>query len=83
MLTIVKTIPTETVKNKLHSVDSKMLGELIHIAQEKLNSGDYKDVTNFLRNEFKVDISEDDVVRYFTPIITEIENELLYKICGY
>ena len=56
--------------------------ELIKVAQDKLNSNDYVELTNFLRTEFKVDISQDDVVKYLEPIIYTEEKKLIHELYG-
>jgi hypothetical protein len=56
--------------------------ELIKAAQNKLNSDDYIELTNFLRTEFKVDISQDDVVKYLEPIIYSEERKLIHELYG-
>ena len=65
-----KTITKTTINNtELKQIDWDIKVELIKVAQDKLNSNDYVELTIFLRNEFKVDITEDDVVKYLEPII--------------
>jgi hypothetical protein len=56
--------------------------ELIKVAQSKLNSNDYVELTNFLRTEFKVDISQDDVMKYLEPIIYSEERKLIHELYG-
>jgi len=71
-------------KNKLRNVSPNALGELISIAQHTLGGvSDYIEISNFIRNRFNANVSRDDIVNYFTPIICEIESELLYKTYGY
>lgn len=68
----------------LSKVSSRALGELISVVQHRLSpTGDYREIADAIRKEFKVDVTEDDVVRYFTPQICEIESELLYTQYGY
>lgn len=57
--------------------------ELIKFVQNKLNSDDYVELTDFLRTEFKVDISQDDVVKYLEPIIYMEERKLIHELYGY
>lgn len=79
-----KEILTDKKVTSLKKVSSRALGELISIAQHKLSpTGDYREIADAIRKEFKVDVTEDDVVKYFTPQICEIESELLYKEYGY
>lgn len=67
------------VKTK-KKVSPIVLGELISLVQHKLSpTADYTEITSVLKREFNLDITEDDVIRYFIPQICEIENELLYK----
>ena len=70
------------VKQKLELIqinwDTKV--ELIKFVQNKLNSDDYVELTNFLRTEFKVDISQDDVVKYLEPIIYMEERKLIHEL---
>ena len=70
------------VKQKLElkqvNWDTKV--ELIKVAQSKLNSNDYIELTNFLRTEFKVDISQDDVVKYLEPVIYMEERKLIHEL---
>lgn len=71
-------------KNKLRNISPNALGELISIAQHRIGSTiDYIEIANFIKQEFHVNVTRDDVVDYFTPIICEIESELLYKNYGY
>lgn len=72
------------VKQKLELIqinwDTKV--ELIKFVQNKLNSDDYVELTDFLRTEFKVDISQDDVVKYLEPIIYMEERKLIHELYG-
>ena len=67
---------------ELKQLDWSTKTELIKVAQNKLNSNDYIELTNFLRTEFKVDISEDDVVKYLEPIIYMEERKLIHELYG-
>ena len=67
---------------ELKQLDWSTKTELIKVAQSKLNSNDYIELTNFLRTEFKVDISEDDVMKYLEPIICMEERKLIHKLYG-
>jgi len=67
---------------ELKQLDWSTKIELIKVAQSKLNSNDYVELTNFLRTEFKVDISEDDIVKYLEPIIYSEERKLIHELYG-
>lgn len=69
-------------KLELKQVDWNTKVELIKVAQNKLNSDDYVELTAFLRTEFKVDISQDDVVKYLEPIIYTEEKKLIHELYG-
>lgn len=56
--------------------------ELIKVAQNKLNSNDYIELTNFLRAEYKIDVSQDDIVKYLDPIIHMEKKKLIHKLYG-
>ena len=76
-----KEILTDKKITPLKKVSPRALGELISIALHRLSpTGDYKEIADAIRKEFKVDVTEDDVIRYFTPQICETESELLYPI---
>jgi hypothetical protein len=74
------TKPNQITELKQLDWDTKT--ELIKVAQSKLNSNDYIELTNFLRTEFKVDISEDDVIKYLEPIIYMEERKLIHELYG-
>lgn len=76
----IATKPKETVK--LKHIDWNTKVELIALVQEILNSNDYVELTKFLRTEFKVDISQDDVVKYLEPIIYSEERKLIHELYG-
>ena len=67
---------------KLVQVNWDTKVELIKFVQNKLNSDDYVELTDFLRTEFKVDISQDDVVKYLEPITYMEERKLIHELYG-
>lgn len=76
---------TKTItKTNLKRVDFQTLQELCSIAQHKTSpTATYEEIHSFLKNEFLIDCSLDDVIRVYSLEICEIENELLYKQYGY
>lgn len=76
---------TKTVtKTNLKRVDFQTLQELCSIAQHKISpTATYEEIHSFLKNEFLIDCSLDDVIRVYSLEICEIENELMYKQYGY
>lgn len=76
---------TKTItKTNLKRVDFQTLRELCIIAQHKLSpTGTYEEIHNFLRNEFLIDCTLDEVIGVYSLEICEIENELIYKQYGY
>jgi len=85
MVNVVKSnITEEKTKSTLKKVDFKILKELCSIAQHKLSSvNSYEEIHSFLRKEFLVDCTLDDIIRVYSLEICEIENEILYKQYGY
>jgi len=81
MINTVK-IPNKSPTKKL--VDSRQLGSIISFTERELGGvGDYRDITSFIRNRLNLDVSEDEVINFYTPMICEIESELLYRQYGY
>ena len=79
----IKTMKTKVEqKLELKQVDWATKVELIKVAQDILNSNDYVELTNFLRTEFKVDISKDDVMTYLEPITYMEERKLIHELYG-
>ena len=79
---------TIEIQNKkettLKKVDFQTLKELCSIAQNKLSPvGSYEEIHSFLRREFLIDCTLDDVIRVYSLEICEIENEKLYKLYNY
>ena len=72
------------VSTELKKVDSVVLGELIDYAFHILSPvGEISEITNFIRNEFKVDVCDDDIYKILQPQIALQEAELMYKLYGY
>lgn len=80
-----KTLEKEVEKSKVtKTIDKRILGELISTVQHRSSPiADYRELTETLNKEFKLNITEDEIINYFTPQICEIENELLYKQYGF
>jgi hypothetical protein len=78
-------ITTEVQKETiLKKVDFQTLKELCSVAQNKLSPvGSYEEIHSFLRREFLIDCTLDDVIRVYSLEICEIENEILYKLYNY
>jgi hypothetical protein len=72
------------LKVNLKKVDLQTLKELCSVVQHKLSPvGSYEEIHNFLRREFLIDCTLDDVIRVYSLEICETENELLYKLYGH
>lgn len=73
---------TKTItKTNLKRVDFQTLQELCSIAQHKISpTATYEEIHSFLKNEFLIDCSLDDVIRVYSLEICEIENNLLYSL---
>lgn len=82
---MIKTLTSSvTTKTNLKKVDFQTLQELCSIAQHKLSpTGSYEEIHNFLRNEFLIDCTLDEVIKVYSLEICEIEHEILYKQYGY
>jgi len=78
-------ITTEIQKEiALKKIDFQTLKELCSIAQNKLSPiATYEEIHSFLRREFLIDCTLDDVIKVYSLEICEIENSLLYKLYGH
>ena len=71
-------------KTKLKNVDDITLNELVSLAYHRCSPvGEVSEITQFLRKEFKVDVSDDDIYRILSNDICDTEAQMLYELYGY
>jgi hypothetical protein len=71
-------------KTKLKNVDDITLNELVSLAYHGCSPvGKVSEITHFLRKEFKVDVSDDDIYRILSNDICDTEAQMLYELYGY
>ena len=71
-------------KTKLKNVDDIVLNELVSMAYHRCSPvGEVSEITHFLRKEFKVDVSDDDIYRILSNDICDTEAQMLYELYGY
>jgi len=82
--TIKPHIIKEEVKPILKKVSLTILRELCDIIHHKFSPiGGYDEIYEFLKKEFLIDCTLDDVIKVYSLEICETENELLYKQYGH
>jgi hypothetical protein len=80
----VKSQSTKEVELSSKKVDFQTLKGLCSAAQQKLSPiASYEEIHSFIRREFFIDCTLDDVIRVYSLEICEIENEILYKQYGF
>lgn len=74
-------------KPSIHTITRplpEVLGTMIKALEEEVVSFDsYAEMANAINSRFNLSVTEDDIIRYYTPYICEQENELLYRQYGY
>lgn len=74
-------------KPSIHTITRplpEVLGTMIKALEEEVVSFDsYEEIANTINQRFRVSVTEDDIIRYYTPYICEQENEHLYTLYGY
>ena len=71
-------------KTKLKNVDDITLNELVSLAYHRCSPvGEVSEITQFLRKEFKVNVSDDDIYRILSNDICGTEAQMLYELYGF
>ena len=71
-------------KTKLKNVDDITLNELVSLAYHRCSPvGEVSEIAQFLRKDFKVDVSDDDIYRILSNDICDTEAQMLYELYGY
>ena len=73
-------------KPSIHTITRplpEVLGTMIKALEEEVVSFDsYEEMTNAINQRFKISVTEDDIIRYYTPYIC-MEEAKHYELYGY
>ena len=74
------------IKPSIHTITRplpEVLGTMIKALEEEVVSFDsYEEMTNAINQRFKISVTEDDIIRYYTPYIC-MEEAKHYELYGY